>query len=65
MTEWISVKEQLPKKRGQYLCWQPDINQDDEMTIPAKAVVLTYTGHNWRSSFAVTHWIEIPEEPND
>ena len=57
--EWISVKDRLPSKRGEYLCWRPDILDGDELAIPACPIVLTFTGRRFITSFAVTHWAKI------
>lgn len=65
MSAWVSVKEGLPTKRGDYLCWQPDINSDDEVSLKARGVVLHWTGQKWRSSFAVDYWMPFnPPQSN-
>lgn len=63
---WISVKDRLPEKEGQYLCWF------GKNTMTKGAVIATYL-EMWKSFGSleslvtypnVTHWmpIESPEE---
>ena len=58
--EWISVKDRLPDKRGEYLCYykfEPDS--------PDVVCENTYQGSGlWLSEMdKVTHWMEKPQPP--
>ena len=58
--EWISIKDRLPDKRGEYLCYykfEPDS--------PDVVCENTYQGGGlWLSEMdKVTHWMEKPQPP--
>lgn len=58
--EWISVKDRLPDKRGEYLCYykfEPDS--------PDVVCENTYQGSDlWLSEMdKVTHWQPMPQPP--
>lgn len=58
--EWISVKDRLPEKRGEYLCYykfEPDS--------PDVICENTYQGSGlWLSEMdKVTHWMPLPQPP--
>ena len=58
--EWISVKDRLPDKRGEYLCYykfEPDS--------PDVICENTYQGNGlWLSEMdKVTHWQPMPQPP--
>lgn len=61
MSEWISVKERLPERRRRVLCWlsYPDI---EEIIVENQ-----YYGNGmWTvESEAVTHWMPLPEPPEE
>jgi hypothetical protein len=66
MDRWISVHERMPKKRGDYLCWQPDIPPANGWPgLKARRVILDWTGRRFMSSFPITHWTELPEPPTE
>lgn len=64
---WISVKDRMPDKNGQYLCWF------GKNTIAKGAAIATYLGM-WKSFGSlesletypnVTHWMPLPEPPKE
>jgi len=64
---WISVKDRLPEKEGQYLCWF------GKNTVCKGAAIATYL-EEWKAfgSFEslktypnVTHWMPLPEPPEE
>lgn len=50
-------KSGTPKKRGEYLCYQPGKD------VGARFAVLVWTGTRWGSLFAVEFWADIPKLP--
>lgn len=61
-SEWINVKDRLPKKRGWYLCYADDRNYNRRCKV--------YFLVSKKDGFAVdqycskpTHWMELPESP--
>jgi ferritin len=60
MTEWISVKKELPKSAGFYLVVA------DWMGVIEKAEFNGCSSWLIRNHvFEVTHWMPLPEPPND
>lgn len=57
MSEWISVKDKLPKEPGYYLvCWSLPIG-------PAIDIVY-WRGKTWaRGNQRITYWMPLPEPP--
>lgn len=64
---WISVKDRLPDKNGQYLCWF------GKNTIAKGAAIATYL-EMWQAFGSlesletypnVTHWMPLPEPPKE
>ena len=64
---WISVKDRLPDKNGQYLCWF------GKNIIAKGAAIATYL-EMWKSFGSlesletypnVTHWMPLPEPPKE
>lgn len=68
MTEWISVKERLPEKAGEYLVAYHPCYWDDVDTTHHEVGIDTFRG---KSSWAkkkfqrVTHWMPKPEPPKE
>lgn len=67
-SDWISVKESLPEKKGEYLvayysCWWDDVKYDKRFVS-----IDTFRGKTtWakRKFQRVTHWMPLPEPPQD
>lgn len=64
---WISVKDRLPEKEGQYLCWF------GKNTLAKGAAIATYL-EMWKAFGSlesletyqnVTHWMPLPEPPKE
>lgn len=64
---WVSVKDRLPDKEGQYICWF------GKNTVIKGAAIATYL-EEWKAfgSFEslktypnVTHWMPMPEPPKE
>ena len=64
---WISVKDRLPDKSGQYLCWFGK-------NIVAKGTAIATYLEMWQAFGSlesletypnVTHWMSLPEPPKD
>jgi len=70
--EWMSVKNELPKKDGFYWCY---LSECPPQTYPQKAIRFTRAGKHicadieepsrWWTSWAVSHWMELPERPKN
>lgn len=62
--KWISVKDKLPEKEGEYIAF------DGESVFGAYYEIDT-SGTRWTDpvemygEFEVTHWMPLPEPPND
>jgi hypothetical protein len=56
MNEWISVKDRLPKKYGVVLAFTEygDTN-----------AVYYYVDKSWGHPDEITHWMPLPEPPNE
>ncbi len=69
MGEWISVKDRLPEKRGEYLCYfrYPGIDVPSLNFICDVICQNTYQGSGrWLSDMNnVTHWMPLPEPPKE
>ncbi len=56
--EWISVEDRLPDEEGYYWCYIPDqkyVNQ----------TVLMYMSNYGFNNGNATHWMPLPEPPNE
>lgn len=60
MNDWISVKERTPERGGQYLTWCRYRDGDTAMKIK-----LWKDGAFTSEAKAVTHWMPLPEPPED
>jgi hypothetical protein len=56
MTEWISTKDRLPDKDGRYLVCE---NYNRMLWIGVGAL------RNGKFESVTTHWMELPEKPNE
>ena len=63
--DWISIEDQLPERRGQYLCWI-----EGQPTDQPKQQLLQYSIHDdeeegrWITGLGiVTHWMPLPLPP--
>lgn len=70
MCEWISVKERLPDKQKEYLCYYGFKTKDGIKSKQRFFGVLTYYAidlvPHWQHELAglyVTHWMPLPEPP--
>lgn len=61
--DWISVDEQSPKKRGEYLTWQPQCTLMGHQ-VEERYSILRWSGSKFFSSMPVTHWMPLPKPPN-
>jgi len=62
-TNWISVKDRLPEKSGRYLIYFPE-----RSTSPMDAIWNVHEktwGRDFDRTEYVTHWMPIPEPPQD
>lgn len=67
MSEWISVKDDLPDDDCDisYLIYCPSLKQD--LDFPGHAIMVSnplYLKRQAKEGF-VTHWMEIPEPPKE
>ena len=62
MSEWISVKDRLPKQREKVLCYFKF-----EPESPNVIAENTYYGSGWwlSETSRVTHWMPLPEPPEE
>ena len=59
MSEWISVEDQAPPRNGEYLTYNP-------YSIYCCIQVNCFYRPKWESSNGyVTHWMPLPEPPED
>lgn len=61
MSDWISVKDRLPKKNGDYIVYGEWGSGKKYMDIVDFAVHDGYFRTVW--NFDVTHWMPLPQEP--
>lgn len=64
MTEWISVKKELPKEPGEYLCHCIFLNRGG--MVVRRVLGINFSVHNkeWEvKDMFVTHWQDLPELP--
>lgn len=59
--DWIQGN---PKKRGEYLAFQP-ASTAMGVEITERRQVIYWTGTRWHSSFPVTHYAVLPPNPKD
>lgn len=60
MTEWISVKKRLPRKAGLYLVVDYLMGVIEKGEFDGRS-----RWHINAHNFEVTHWMPLPEAPND
>lgn len=63
---WISVKDRLPEKNGDYLCYLIHDNPKCDNRITTIIWVNMWSnviGDNCVESYSVTHWMPLPEPP--
>lgn len=82
MNEWISVKDRLPEKDGNYLCYlecgavceaafdSTIASEGEEFPFGEWVAVynsdtLGFTDSYWEEYDAITHWMPLPEPPQD
>ena len=69
VNEWISVKDRLPDKNGEYLCrWiNKDVsNADYESTYGSFGYWFNFWEDeykDWISYDGITHWMPLPQKP--
>lgn len=61
--EWISVKERLPDRKGQYLVAAIEAGHYRHFGIVSFTDHFVMNGH--RSYWKVTHWMPLPEPPKE
>ncbi len=63
MSEWISVKDRLPRSDGQYIVC------NSGFVIPARYTTYELGKRAWFGRFSelhkVTHWMPLPEPPKE
>ena len=66
---WIDAKKILPKTDGHYLVIWPNSTSRDYPNICSEYHVLCFLLGVWCApvsvEFPVTHWMELPERPNE
>ena len=62
MSEWISVKERLPDKKGEYLV---AVNRTSNGKPRGQTVNTAWYGYRHDGGFheAITHWMPLPDPP--
>lgn len=74
MSEWISVKDKLPKADGEYIVYAQDENSPagegvwyDNVVVAAEYAFGEWTWRENSNDFditdIVTHWMPLPEPP--
>lgn len=61
--KWISVKESLPKKGGDYLVTDGSVCMVGAFRTEAQ--YWHFWNVEWWSNEDVTHWMELPKSPNE
>lgn len=68
MSDWISVNERLPDKQGEYLCCYK-FKENDDRVFMGTVYYHTYCANpHWNDAgtgLIVTHWMPLPEPPED
>lgn len=74
MTEWISIKDQLPPCEGQYLVFVQSLHNDGILSTRMKVSRFNkginhkkshFYGNDTYSAKDITHWMLLPNPPND
>lgn len=60
---WISVKDALPERQGQYLVAAVQAGRYRHITIVSFTDHFVMNGH--RAYWKVTHWMPLPELPKE
>lgn len=63
--DWINVKDKLPDEGGRYLGWVIELNELGLSEFPWN---VSYSQGEWSDnliSYKVTHWMPLPEKPNN
>jgi len=60
MSEWISVKDRLPKEKQRVLVYHPDMQDADTGPISVQWGWICHK--KWND---VTHWMPLPEPPKE
>lgn len=61
MSEWISIKDRLPENDALVLVCQQDVKD-------AATFIAFFINGRWailNNEFTVTHWMPLPEPPNE
>lgn len=60
MTEWISMKDRLPKKDGEYI-----VSNGSKVVTTAIWFdnIWRYSKNHAKDIFLITHWMPLPEPP--
>jgi len=63
---WISAAKRLPEENGFYLCLY-EAKHPGGIAMDEGLSILQYLDNKWRLNeiYTVTHWMTIPELPND
>ncbi len=67
MKIWISVKDRLPEERGRYIIYV-DIPEEDYKKVWTIDVLDPKKGFDMPKEYGrsvITHWMPLPEGPND
>lgn len=62
MNQWISVKDRLPEKFINVLCWYPSKNYGSNIVIDYLESDLGYFAHQFKYG-ELTHWMPLPQPP--
>lgn len=62
MNQWISVKDNLPEKFINVLCWYPSKNYGSNIVIDYMESDRGYFARQFKYG-ELTHWMPLPEPP--
>jgi hypothetical protein len=64
MSGWISVKDQLPERAGDYIVWIDGTSDTGDCTPGVRAPFFFFKQHGtFRED--VTHWMPLPDAPEE
>ncbi len=69
MSEWISVKDKLPDKPGEYLVYYKGRAGLIDYAAFGEYSVGYFRGTSWDNNsyrgYVITHWVPLPKQPED
>lgn len=69
MSEWISVKDKLPKRYMTVLTWEkalrPELGFEPQYQLAARFSSGEWCQRSGQKYYEITHWMPLPEPPKE